>query len=372
MLTDIEKKPIAGALEERYYNVLNENSLLKRRLAETEYEVNRMKQTAQLVGHVEEVLDKKAIIRTGTGLVIANEPPDNELKIGDRVTLHNNLLSIIDILPSAKDPLVNAMELIEKPELSYQEIGGLKEQIQDVREVVELPLTKPDLFKKVGITPPKGVLFIGPPGTGKTLLAKAVANESNACFIHVIASELVNKFIGEGARLVKEMFQLAKEKSPSIIFIDEVDAIAARRLDVGTGADREVQRTLIQFLAELDGFDARGEVVIVAATNRPDILDDALLRPGRIDRLIEFPIPTFKDREAIFKVHCRGINLGKVSFKKLAKETDGASGADIQAIVTEAGLFAIREDKEKVEETHFMQAIEKILTEEEEQPVMFG
>lgn len=369
MLTEVTDRP---AIEARYYNILNENSLLKRRLAETEYEINRLKQTAQLVGHVEEVVDGRAIVRTGNGLVVAADSPQSDLKVGDRVTLHNNQLSIIDVLPASKDPLVNAMELIERPEISYGDIGGLEEQLNEIREVVELPLTKPELFKAVGISPPKGILFIGPPGTGKTLAAKAVAHESNACFIHIIASELVNKFIGEGARLVREIFQLAEEKAPSIIFVDEVDAIAARRLDEGTGADREVQRTLIQFLAQLDGFEARGDVIVIAATNRPDILDSALLRPGRIDRLIEFSLPSMNDREAIFRVHTRGVNLGKVSFKKLAKETEGASGADIQAIVTEAGIFAIREGKSKVEQKHFLSAIEKILAEEEETPVMFG
>jgi proteasome regulatory subunit len=261
-----------------------------------------------------------------------------------------------------KDPLVLGMEIEEAPDVSYSDVGGLEDQIQEIRETVELPLLKPELFKKVGIEPPKGVLLYGAPGTGKTLLARAVAHETKASFIRVIGSELVQKYIGEGARMVREMFELAREKAPSIVFIDELDAIGARRMDTSTSGDREVHRTLMQLLAEIDGFDPRGEVRILAATNRPDILDPALLRPGRFDRLIYFPLPNQKARLAIFKIHTRRMNLSKdVDLGSIARATEKATGADIRAICTEAGMFAIREGRERVEQVDFDRAIAKVL-----------
>nr|6HE4_H Chain H, Proteasome-activating nucleotidase [Archaeoglobus fulgidus DSM 4304]6HE4_I Chain I, Proteasome-activating nucleotidase [Archaeoglobus fulgidus DSM 4304]6HE4_J Chain J, Proteasome-activating nucleotidase [Archaeoglobus fulgidus DSM 4304]6HE4_K Chain K, Proteasome-activating nucleotidase [Archaeoglobus fulgidus DSM 4304]6HE4_L Chain L, Proteasome-activating nucleotidase [Archaeoglobus fulgidus DSM 4304]6HE4_M Chain M, Proteasome-activating nucleotidase [Archaeoglobus fulgidus DSM 430 len=261
-----------------------------------------------------------------------------------------------------KDPMVYGFEVEEKPEVSYEDIGGLDVQIEEIREAVELPLLKPELFAEVGIEPPKGVLLYGPPGTGKTLLAKAVANQTRATFIRVVGSEFVQKYIGEGARLVREVFQLAKEKAPSIIFIDELDAIAARRTNSDTSGDREVQRTMMQLLAELDGFDPRGDVKVIGATNRIDILDPAILRPGRFDRIIEVPLPTFEGRIQIFKIHTRKMKLAEdVDFKELARITEGASGADIKAICTEAGMFAIREERAKVTMLDFTKAIEKVL-----------
>jgi len=223
-------------------------------------------------------------------------------------------------------------------------------------------LKKPELFKKIGIEPPKGVLLYGAPGTGKTLLAKAVAHETEATFIRIIGSELVQKFIGEGARLVREIFNLAKEKAPTILFIDELDAIGSQRLKIATSGDREVQRTLMQLLSELDGFELRGDVKIIGATNRFDILDPALLRPGRFDRMIEFPIPNEVSREAIFKIHSRNLNVeGKINLRKLVNLTEGATGADIKAICTEAGMFAIRKDAEIITEQDFLDATDKVL-----------
>lgn len=226
---------------------------------------------------------------------------------------------------------------------------------------MELPLLNPDLFKKVGIEPPRGVLLVGPPGTGKTLLAKAVAHNTNATFIRTVGSELVRKYIGEGARLVRELFDLAREKSPSILFIDEIDAIGSRRLDMSTSGDREVQRTLMQLLAEMDGFDPLGNVKIIAATNRPDILDEALVRPGRFDRIIEIPMPSDEAREKIFSIHTRRMNISNVDLKYLAKLTQGMSGADIKAICTEAGMNAIRENRNYVILQDFVKAIEKVM-----------
>jgi proteasome regulatory subunit len=237
---------------------------------------------------------------------------------------------------------------------------------------------KPELFARVGIEPPKGVLLYGPPGTGKTLLAKAVANRTNASFIRIIGSELVQKYIGEGARMVRELFEMAKEKSPSIIFIDEIDSIGAKRLDSITSGDREVQRTLVQLLAEMDGFDPRGNVRILAATNRQDILDPALLRPGRFDRMIKVPMPNVDAREQILKIHARKMNLAPdVNLRNIAMITEESSGADLSAIVMEAGMFAIRNSRDVVESADFNAAVAKVLGERnrnmtQESGVMFA
>jgi proteasome regulatory subunit len=310
--------------------------------------------------------DGRAVVRSSTGphfiVGVSQLIRQEDLKPGTRVALNQRTFSIMEILPSKKDPLVLGMEIEETPDVSYGDVGGLEEQIREIRETVELPMLKPELFKKVGIEPPKGVLLYGPPGTGKTLLARAVAHETHATFIRVIGSELVQKYIGEGARMVREMFELAREKAPSIVFIDELDAIGARRMDTSTSGDREVHRTLVQLLAEIDGFDPRGDVKILAATNRPDILDPALLRPGRFDRLIHFPMPDEGARAAIFKIHTKKMNLaGDVDLEELAKNTERATGADIKAICTEAGMFAIREGREQVTQEDFERAIAKVL-----------
>ncbi len=233
----------------------------------------------------------------------------------------------------------------------------------------ELPLIKPEMFAKVGIEPPRGVLLHGPPGSGKTLLAKAVAQRTNATFIRVVGSELVQKYIGEGARLVRELFEMAREKSPSIIFVDELDAIGAKRLESATSGDREVQRTLMQLLAEMDGFDARGNVRIIGATNRLDILDPALLRPGRFDRLIEVTLPDSDARAEILKIHTKGMNLADdVKLEQMASIAEGLSGADLKAIVMEAGMFAIRLGKDIVTMSDFEEAVKKVLTTQKMQP----
>lgn len=301
------------------------------------------------------------------------------LEPGARVALNQQTFSIVDVLPSEKDPIVTGMEVEERPDVTYDQIGGLAEQIREVKETVELPLSKPELFEKIGIEPPKGVLLYGPPGTGKTLLAKAVAHETHATFIKIVASEFVRKYIGEGARIVRGVFELAKEKSPSIIFIDEIDAVAAKRLKSSTSGDREVQRTLMQLLAELDGFESRGDVGIVAATNRPDILDPALLRPGRFDRFIEVPLPNEEGRREILKIHSANMSLAEdVDINLIARMTDGSSGADLKAICTEAGMFAIREEREEVTMNDFLNAVDKISGIEKEEDfrreagVMFG
>jgi len=363
-------------LEKRLRNLETEKQLLdaerlrlEQELHSLRNEIDRLREPPLVSATIIDFLDEKgrAIVKSSTGpsfVVNASRKVRNEkLSPGMRVALNQRTFAIMEILPTKLDPFVKGMEVIDSiPDISYEDVGGLEEQIQEVRETVELPLLKPELFKRVGIEPPKGVLLFGPPGTGKTLVAKAVAHETEATFIRIIGSELVQKFIGEGARLVREIFNLAKQKAPTILFIDELDAIGSQRLKIATSGDREVQRTLMQLLSELDGFEQRGDVKIIGATNRIDILDPALLRPGRFDRMIDFPIPDEVARLAIFKIHSRNLNTEEdIKLKKLVELTDGATGADIKAICTEAGMFAIRKDAEIITQDDFVEAVSKVL-----------
>ncbi|MBI4981152.1 AAA family ATPase [Candidatus Woesearchaeota archaeon] len=279
----------------------------------------------------------------------------------DQKTL--NILQKIELSDSYD---VEKFVILDKPQENWGNIGGLSEEIQEMREVIELPLKSPELFEKVGIKPPKGILLHGPPGTGKTLLAKAAANSTNATFIEIVGSELVQKFIGEGAKLVKEIFELAKQKAPTIIFIDEIDAVASVRMENGTSGEREVNRTFMQLLAELDGFKPLDTVKVIAATNRIDILDNAIIRPGRLDRLIEVGLPDEEGRVEIFKLHSKEMNLKGVQPKELAKLMENFSGAEIRAACTEAGYFAIRNGRSFVTQDDFEQAIEKVRIDEED------
>ncbi len=329
-------------------------------------EINRMKSPPLLVGTIEDIIDdNRIVVRSSAGpTFIVNASsyvPKEKIKPGAKVALNKQTFAIVHMIPESYDPAITAAEIIEKPRVTYDDIGGLKKQIREIREAVELPLLKPELYKKVGIEPPKGVLLAGPPGTGKTLLAKAVAHHTHATFIRTVGSELVRKYIGEGAKLVRELFDLARKKAPSIVFIDEIDAIGARRLDMATSGDREVQRTLMQLLAELDGFEPLDNVKIIAATNRPDILDEALLRPGRFDRIIQVPYPDYDARIEILKIHTRRMNLKEVNLEKIAKKTDGFSGADLKVICMEAGMFAIRDERDYVTQEDFENAIRKFL-----------
>ena len=295
-------------------------------------------------------------------MVHISEGIDKEkLEIGDRVALHRQTLAVLETLPNTKDPLVMGAEVEMKPSEKYNDIGGLVEELDELRSTIELPMLQPKSFTKIGVEPPKGVLLVGPPGTGKTLMAKAVANATNATFIRLIGSELVQKYIGEGARLVRELFQLAQEKAPSIIFIDELDAVGAKRMDVGTTGDREVQRTLMQLLGELDGFTPRGDVSIMGASNRPDILDEALLRPGRFDRIIKIPLPEEEARLKIIKIHSKKMSITRgLSYKLLASQTEGFSGADLRALCVEAGMKAIKDKRSKIVMKDFKESLEKI------------
>jgi len=350
---------------------LIENQKLKfeREARKLRSELERLRVGPMIVGTIVDVLDEnRVIVKSSTGprfVVNLSQFIEEEIKPGAQVGLNQQSFAVMCVLPSPRDPAVFGMEIEEAPDVHFEQIGGLDSQISEIREIVELPLKRPDLFTAVGIEPPKGVLLHGPPGTGKTILAKAVAQSTDASFLRVVGSEFVQKYIGEGARLVRELFELAKSKSPAIIFIDELDAIGARRMDGATSGDREVQRTLMQILAEMDGFDALGEVKLIAATNRLDMLDPALLRPGRFDRVTEIPLPTREAREAILRIHTSGMNLDPgVNLKLISDMAEGSSGADLKALSTEAGMYAIREERTTVYHSDFENAAAKILHKE--------
>jgi proteasome regulatory subunit len=369
-------KQLRTAEEEKRYVEL-ENKRLSEEVERLKRELNRLKLPPLLIGSIEDVIDeRRVVIRSSTGpsfLVYASEHiPVEKLTVGTRVALNKATLSVISVIPEAYDPTVVAAEISEKPSVTFDDIGALSKQIQEIKEMVELPLLNPEIFRKVGIDPPTGVLLVGAPGTGKTLLAKAVAHNTNATFIRVVASELVRKYIGEGARLVRELFDLAKKKAPSIIFIDELDAIGSRRIDSSTSGDREVQRTLMQLLAEIDGFEPLGNVKLIGATNRPDTLDEALMRPGRFDRIIEIPLPDREGRLEILKIHTKRMNMKEVDLGKIADITEGFSGADLRAAAVEAGMFAIREGRDFVTMRDLARGVEKINAQRNKQVTQKG
>ncbi len=344
-----------------------ENRLLKETVNQLREELERFKTPPLMVCDIHDVVNNKAIIRIPNGNKFFVNVSNNckELKAGHSVLVDQKNLNVVEKIEKNKNFNVEKFVIIEKPEIAWESIGGLNNQIEDIKEVIELPLKNPNLFKEVGIQPPKGLLLYGPPGTGKTLLAKAVANSTNSTFIEVVASELVQKFIGEGAKLVKEIFQLAKEKAPSIIYIDELDALAATRVEIGTSGEREVQRTFMQFLAEIDGFKHLGNVKVIGCTNRKDILDPAILRPGRLDRLIEVPLPDIDGIKHIFRIHTKNMNLDKkINLDKIYKNIEELSGAEIKSVCTEAGYFAIRKKRKIIQENDIVDAIKKVKKEE--------
>jgi proteasome regulatory subunit len=348
-----------------------ENNKYQQKLERLTHENKKLKQSPLFVATVQEITDEGVVIKQhGNNQEALTEVTDemrSDLSPDDRVAV-NNSLSIVKILDDETDVRARVMQVEKKPEVSYADIGGIDEQMEEVRETVEMPLKSPEMFDQVGIDPPSGVLLYGPPGTGKTMLAKAVANQTDATFIKMAGSELVHKFIGEGAKLVRDLFELARQHEPAVIFIDEIDAIASKRTESKTSGDAEVQRTMMQLLSEMDGFEDRGQISIIAATNRFDMLDPAILRPGRFDRLIEVPKPDEAGREIIFRIHTRNMNVSDdVSFEELAEEAEEASGADIKAICTEAGMFAIRDDRTEVRMEDFRDAWEKIKQAESEE-----
>jgi proteasome regulatory subunit len=355
-----------------FADVEEENRLLKETVTQLRNEIDRFRAPALLVAELAEVIQrdgrKMAIIRVPNGnkflVDVSNDAKD--LRPGGSIVVEQKNLTVIDTIHEGAKYNVEQFVIIDKPNIAWEQIGGLKDQIRDIQEVVELPLKKPELFKKVGITPPKGILLYGPPGTGKTLLAKAVAKSTDSTFIEVVGSELVQKFIGEGAKLVKEIFELARDHAPAIVFIDEIDSLAAKRIDMGTSGEREVQRTFMQLLAEIDGFNNLGNVKIIAATNRKDILDPAIIRPGRLDRLIEVPAPDKDGLREIFKIHTARMTLEKkVTVDRILNLMKGYSGAEVRAVCTEAGYFAIRDNRHIVKESDFISAVAKVKRSEE-------
>lgn len=279
-----------------------------------------------------------------------------------RVGVDHNKYQIQLPLPAKIDPSVTMMQVEEKPDVTYNDLGGCKEQIEKLREVVEMPLLQPEKFINLGIDPPKGVLVYGPPGTGKTLSARAVANRTDACFIRVIGSELVQKYVGEGARMVRELFSMARTKKACIIFFDEIDAIGGARHDDGAGSDNEVQRTMLEIVNQLDGFENRGNIKVLMATNRPDTLDPALMRPGRLDRKVEFGLPDLEGRTQIFKIHARTMSMEKsIRFELLARLCPNTTGAELRSVCTEAGMYAIRARRKAISEKDLLDSIEKVI-----------
>jgi proteasome regulatory subunit len=350
-----------------------ENNKYQQKLERLTHENKKLKQSPLFVATVQELTDEGVIIKQhGNNQEALTEVTDEmreDLEPDSRVAV-NNSLSVVKSLDDETDVRARVMQVDRSPDVTYADIGGIEEQMEEVRETVEMPLKSPEMFEEVGIDPPSGVLLHGPPGTGKTMLAKAVANQTDATFIKMAGSELVHKFIGEGAKLVRDLFELARQHEPAVIFIDEIDAIAAKRTESKTSGDAEVQRTMMQLLSEMDGFEDRGEIRIIAATNRFDMLDRAILRPGRFDRLIEVPKPNVEGREQIFQIHTRDMNVSDdVDYEALAEMADDCSGADIKAITTEAGMFAIRDDRTEVAMEDFENAWEKIQSEDEDEEV---
>jgi 26S proteasome regulatory subunit T1 len=285
-----------------------------------------------------------------------------DIEEGMRIGVDRKKFQIQIPLPPKIDPSVSLMQIQEKPDVTYKDVGGCLQQIEQMREVVELPMLHPERFIKLGIDPPKGVLLYGPPGTGKTLLARAVANRTDATFIRVIGSELVQKYVGEGARMVRELFEMARSKKACIIFFDEIDAIGGTRFDDGAGGDNEVQRTMLELINQLDGFDPRGNIKVVMATNRPDTLDPALTRPGRLDRKIEVDLPDLEGRAQIFKIHTKSMSVERdIRFELLARLCPNSTGADLRSVCTEAGMFSVRQRRKTVTEKDFLDSINKVI-----------
>lgn len=335
-------------------------------------ELYLLQEPASYVGEVIKVMGKtKVLVKVhpeGKYVVKVDEGIDiNKCTPGTRVALKNDSYGLHKILPTKVDPLVSLMRVEKVPGATYDMIGGAARQIKEIKEVIELPIKHPELFESLGIAQPKGVLLYGPPGTGKTLLARAVAHHTSCCFIRVSGSELVQKYIGEGSRMVRELFVMAREHAPSIIFMDEIDSIGGSRLDSSRGGgDSEVQRTMLELLNQLDGFEPRQNIKVLMATNRIDILDPALLRPGRIDRKIEFPNPNEPARLEILRIHSRKMNLVRgVDLKAIASKMVGASGAEMKAVTTEAGMFALRERRVHVTQEDFEMAAAKVMKKDE-------
>ncbi|OHT03505.1 26S protease regulatory subunit 10B A [Tritrichomonas foetus] len=334
--------------------------------AESERAFNSLQSVGQIVGEVLRPLDdERFIVKTVSGtryVVGVRTRLDHSLLVnGRRVALDIATHTIMHALPREVDPSVHHMSTEDPGNVKYSDIGGLGDQLNEIREIIELPLKNPGIFKRVGIPAPKGALLYGPPGTGKTLIARAIAHITDAVFLKVVATSLFDRYVGESARIVREMFTYAREHEPCIIFIDEIDALGGRRLEEGSSTDREVQRTLMELLAQMDGFSSTSQVKVIMATNRPDILDPALLRPGRLDRKIEIPLPNEQSRLEILKIHAKPLTTGgDIDYDAIVKLAEGFNGADLRNVCTEAGLFALREERDMIINEDFMKAVRTI------------
>jgi len=364
-LRDLQRKHQLLNIQEEY--IKDEVKNLKRELLRAQEEIKRIKSVPLVIGQFLEMIDQHSgIVGSTTGsnyYVRILSTIDRELlKPSSSVALHKQSSALVDVLPPESDSSIQILQAGEKPDVTYQDIGGLDIQKQEIREAVELPLTHPELYEQIGIDPPRGVLLYGPPGTGKTMMAKAVANHTKASFIRVVGSEFVQKYLGEGPRMVRDVFRLARENSPAIIFMDEVDAIATKRFDAQTGADREVQRVLLELLNQMDGFDTHTSIKVIMATNRQDTLDPALLRPGRLDRKIEFPLPDRRQKRLILQVLTGKMNLSEeVDLEDYVSLPDHVSGADLSAICQEAGMQAVRKNRYVILPKDFEKAYEKVV-----------
>lgn len=339
---------------------------VNREFNKSERDLKAMQTIGQNIGEIlQEITTEKYIVKTSHGpryvVGCAKDIDRSKLKLGTRVSLDVVTLTIMKILSREVDPTIFAMtEATKTYGLDFSSIGGLEDQIREIREVIELPIKNPEIFKRIGIQPPKGVLLYGPPGTGKTLLAKIVASTMDVTFIKVVASSLIEKYIGESAKMVREMFAYARLKAPCIIFLDEIDAIGGARTNESNSSDREVQRTLMELLNQLDGFSDLDGVKVIMATNRPDILDSALLRPGRLDRKIEIPLPNEHGRKEILKIHSKNMNQDQIDLDTIVKMSSGFNGADLRNVCTEAGMIALRDDRDYVINDDFIKSVRKI------------
>lgn len=336
-------------------------------------ELRLLQEPGSYVGEVVKVIsEKKVLVKVqpeGKYIVdVAKDINVKDLKTSQRVCLKSDSYQLHKVLENKVDPLVSLMMVEKVPDSTYDMVGGLTKQIKEIKEVIELPVKHPELFESLGIAQPKGVILYGPPGTGKTLLARAVAHHTDCKFIRVSGAELVQKYIGEGSRMVRELFIMAREHAPSIIFMDEIDSIGSSRVEGGSGGgDSEVQRTMLELLNQLDGFETSKNIKIIMATNRLDILDPALLRPGRIDRKIEFPPPTVAARTEILRIHSRKMNLTRgINLRKVAEKMNGCSGADVKGVCTEAGMYALRERRIHVTQEDFELAVAKVMNKNDE------
>eukprot|EP00730_Choanoeca_flexa_P013109 TRINITY_DN4973_c0_g1_i1.p1 TRINITY_DN4973_c0_g1~~TRINITY_DN4973_c0_g1_i1.p1 ORF type:complete len:389 (+),score=117.01 TRINITY_DN4973_c0_g1_i1:22-1188(+) len=358
----IEHKELAAKLK----SMRESAGDLQRKYQKSEDDLNAVQSVGQIIGEVlKQLTEEKFIVKASSGpryVVACRRGVDrSKLKPTTRVTLDMTTLTIMRILPREVDPMVYNMSHEDPGAVAYSSIGGLGKQLRELREVIELPLKNPELFLRVGIKPPKGCLLYGPPGTGKTLLARAVASNVDANFLKVVSSAIVDKYIGESARLIREMFGYARDHEPCIIFMDEIDAIGGRRFSEGTSADREIQRTLMELLNQMDGFDILGKVKMIMATNRPDTLDPALMRPGRLDRKIEIGLPNEQGRLEILKIHAKSITKGEdIDYEAVVKLSDGFNGADLRNVCTEAGMFALRAERDFTLSEDFMKAVRKV------------